>query len=142
MTSGEDNSGNGPDGPCLDRVMKASGLGLFTGGFYGSGAAAWAPEPVASDRKFGSGAPVKSDLKALTRAIVRPAVWFGIVGASFAASECLCEAARNKKDSLNSGFGGLVAGAVMGSVTRRVDFMAATSLASGILMFGVDFGRP
>lgn len=72
------------------------------------------------------------------RGLVRPAFWFAAVGTSYAAAECLAEEVRNKRDSLNAGFGGLVAGAVMGSIFRRFDLMAASAIGCGILMFGTD----
>jgi hypothetical protein len=127
----------------LTKSIHQQGMGLVAGAFFGAGSAAWNPEPIVNpDKKFGAGAPVKSDPRALGRAMMRPAIWFGAVSASFTAAECLCESARNKRDSLNAGFGGIVAGAVMGSMFRRVDFMAATSLGCGIVMFAVTMGSP
>ena len=112
------------------------------GTFFGSCMTAWYPDPIqAGSKKFGA-AIAKTEARALLRTIIRPTVWFAAVGSSFAAAECLAEASRNKKDSLNAGFGGIVSGAVMGSIFRRADIMTASAMGCGLLMFALDFSTP
>jgi len=110
------------------------------GALYGSCVQLWYPKPTQGHAiKKLSTSIVKTELpRTWYRGLGRPTFWFALVGASFTAAECLAEAARNKKDSLNAGFGGVVAGAVMGSIFRRADLVAASAIGCGILMFGTD----
>jgi len=115
--------------------------GAFIGTFYGSCVNLWYPDPtqeISTSKKFGA-AVMKTEPRAWFRGLVRPAVWFTAVGSSFAVAECFAEVARNKRDSLNAGFGGVVAGAVMGSISRRADLMVSSAIGCGILMFGMDY---
>lgn len=65
-----------------------------------------------------------------------------MVGATFSAVDCFAQVARNKKDSWNAVLGGMAAGLVMGSITKRVDYMTVTSLAMGIVMGALDYSGP
>jgi hypothetical protein len=115
-------------------------VGGFVGTLYGSCVQLWYPQPTQEHPiKKLSTAIVKTELpRTWSRGLGRHAFWCALVGASFTAAECLAEAARNKRDSLNAGFGGAVAGAVIGSTFRRADLVAASAIGCGILMFGTD----
>ena len=63
-------------------------------------------------------------------------------GLAFAAVECYAESARGKTDSWNSMLGGMAAGAVVGSITKRIDIVTSTSLAMGVFLFAVDYAGP
>lgn len=134
------------EGPCVDRAVKAGLMGGLVGTFFGSCSNLWFPDPLPvpnSSKKFGATALSKTTetaaRSALFYGLVRPAIWFGAVGASFAAAECVAESIRGKKDSVNAGFGGVVAGAVMGSIFRRADLMVSSAMGCGLLMFSFDF---
>ena len=57
---------------------------------------------------------------------------FGVIGTAFAASECLAESFRGKKDAWNGAMGGAAAGAVVGLRAGRlpVGVGAAAALAA------------
>lgn len=81
-------------------------------------------------------------LRTVGNSIFRPALWFAMVGATFSAVDCFAETSRNTKDSWNAVYGGMAAGLVMGSVTKRVDYMTVTSLAMGLVMGAIDYSGP
>lgn len=112
----------------------------LVGTLYGSCIHLWYPQPIEQNpiKKF-STSIAKTELpRTWYRGLGRHTFWFALVGTSFTAAECLAEAVRTKKDSLNSGFGGMVAGAVMGSVFRRADLVAASAIGCGVLMLSTD----
>ena len=67
---------------------------------------------------------------------------FAVVGSTFSAVDCLAETARNKKDSWNAVLGGMATGLVMGSFTKRVDYMTVTALGMGLVMGALDYSGP
>uniref|UniRef100_A0A7S2E5G4 Mitochondrial import inner membrane translocase subunit TIM22 n=1 Tax=Ditylum brightwellii TaxID=49249 RepID=A0A7S2E5G4_9STRA len=126
------------EGPCVDRIFNASVVGAAAGTFYGSLAAAWYPDAITSDKRFG-GFEGRTDVRALTRMITRPAFLFSAAAAAFAGTECLAESARGKKDSFNSAIGGFAAGCVIGATTKRFDIMTSTGIGLGIFLFSLDY---
>ncbi len=117
------------------------GVGAAAGTFFAACQLAWYPDPVQSAGRF-AGKPGVSDSKAIMRTIARPAFWMSAAGASFAAAECLAEAARGKKDQWNATIGGMASGVVVGAVSKRPGVMVATSLGMGLFMFALDMTGP
>ena len=85
---------------------------------------------------------MKTNITAVVSKAARPAIWMSAVGATFAFSECVMEAMRNKKDAYNASFGGMAAGLVLGSITRRFDVMTSTALGLGLVMGVFDMMGP
>lgn len=126
------------EGPCAQRTAVAALTGASVGTFFGSVQAAWYPDPITSDKRFG-GVVGRTDFKALVRTIVRPSFFLAVTGSTFALTECTAEAFRGlekRDDGVNSLIGGIVAGAVMGAATKRFDMMAASALGTGMFMWG------
>lgn len=101
---------------------------------------AWYPDPIVTVR--GRDVVEFTSIRSAARSVGRPALWFALVGSTFSAVDCFAETARNKQDSWNAVLGGMAAGLVMGSITRRVDYMTVTSLAMGLVMGGLDYSGP
>ena len=114
--------------------------GGAAGTFYGAAVLAWYPDPIVVVR--GREVVEFTTFRTAARSVFRPALWFAIVGSTFSAVDCFAETARNKRDSWNAVFGGMAAGLVMGSVTKRIDYMTVTSLAMGLVMGAVDYSGP
>mmetsp|Transcript_28598 Transcript_28598/g.42288 ORF Transcript_28598/g.42288 Transcript_28598/m.42288 type:complete len:172 (-) Transcript_28598:358-873(-) len=127
------------DADCVTRTFNSALLGAGVGTFAGAVQMAWTPDAVTSNKQFG-GIAGQTDARAVLRGIGRPGVWFAFVGASYAFAECAAQSFRGTNDPLNAGIGGMVAGAVMGSMFRRFDIMAATGIGMGLLLAATEFG--
>jgi len=115
-------------------------VGGAAGTFFGAACLAWYPDPIVTVR--GRDVVEFTSIRTAARSVMRPALWFALVGSTFSAVDCFAETARNKKDSWNAVLGGMATGLVMGSVTKRVDYMTVTSLAMGLVMGAVDYSGP
>lgn len=113
----------------------------MAGTFLGSCQVAWYPDPVTSDAGMG-GVVGKTDVRAVARAVFRPALWMAAAGAAFAAVECFAAEARQKNDSWNSVMGGMAAGAVIGATTKRFDLMTSSAMGFGLLIGILDYSGP
>ena len=122
----------------LKQLLSIKILGAASGTFFGAVQLAWFPDPIAFDKRFAA----KSDPRGVARALIRPSFWMSAAGLAFAAVECYAESARGKADSWNSMLGGMAAGAVVGSITKRIDIVTSTSLAMGVFLFAVDYDGP
>ena len=114
--------------------------GGAAGTFYGAAAMAWYPDPITSYR--GRDIVEFTSARTVARSVLRPALWFAVVGATFSAVDCMAQSARNSNDSWNATIGGMAAGFVMGSVTKRFDYMTASALGMGLLMGALDYSGP
>ena len=101
---------------------------------------AWYPDPIVTIR--GRDVVEFTSVRSAARSVGRPALWFALVGSTFSAVDCFAESARNQQDSWNAVYGGMAAGLVMGSITRRIDYMTVTSLAMGLVMGALDYSGP
>eukprot|EP00585_Thalassiosira_rotula_P006165 CAMPEP_0196143284 /NCGR_PEP_ID=MMETSP0910-20130528/13048_1 /TAXON_ID=49265 /ORGANISM="Thalassiosira rotula, Strain GSO102" /LENGTH=188 /DNA_ID=CAMNT_0041404721 /DNA_START=78 /DNA_END=644 /DNA_ORIENTATION=- len=129
-------------GPGLERTIYSAGTGALAGTFYGACVAAWYPDPVQSTGKYGA-IPGRTDIRALGRTILRPAMWFSLTAGTFTAVECAMEAARNEtQDPWNSLVAGMAGGAVIGMTTGRPQIMGAAAIGMGALMTAVDMSGP
>jgi len=129
------------EGPCAIRTFNAVIVGVAAGTFFGACSLAWFPDPITSSKRFG-GVSGKSDIRAVARSLARPSFWMASAAASFAAVECLAEKSRGKQDSWNAALGGMAAGAVLGSMSRRADIMTSSALGMGLFLFALDFSGP
>lgn len=148
MTAGKKNHWGEPndrpyrvEGPCVNRTLNAAGVGAAAGTFFAACQLAWYPDPIKSAGRF-TGKPGISDSKAIMRTIARPAFWMSAAGATFAAAECMAEAARGKQDQWNATIGGMASGIVVGAVSKRPGVMFGTSLGMGLFMFALDMTGP
>ena len=65
-----------------------------------------------------------------------------IAGATFSAVECAAESFQDSEDSWNSMIGGMAAGVVIGSRTKRFNVMTSTVFATGLAMLAFDYTGP
>ena len=114
--------------------------GVAAGTFYGACTLAWYPDSLVSYR--GREIVEFTSARTVARSLLRPAVWFAVVGATFSAVECMAQSARNKDDSWNATIGGMATGLVMGSIFKRFDYMTCSALGMGLLMGVLDYSGP
>ena len=118
------------------------GIGAGAGTFYGACLAAWYPDPVTTAGKYG-GIPGRTDVRAIGKTILRPAMWFSLTAGTYTAVECAMEAARNEtQDAWNSLVAGMAGGAVIGMTNGRPQVVAATAIGMGIVMAAVELSGP
>lgn len=115
--------------------------GGAAGTFYGAAALAWYPDHLTVDAR-GRDVVEFMSAKQVSKAMLRPGLWFAVVGATFTAVDCLAESARNTRDSWNATMGGVAAGLVMGMTTKRIDYMTCTAMGMGLLMGILDYSGP
>lgn len=65
-----------------------------------------------------------------------------VAASTFTGVDCLSRSLRDNNDSWNAVIGGMAAGAVMGTVTKRIDLMTASAIGMGILMGVTDYAGP
>jgi hypothetical protein len=109
--------------------------------FIGSGILSWYPDPYRFDVK-GTVVPFATNLSYILRGLKAPVMWATVVCGTFSMTECLMEQVRDEgKEStyVNASVAGAVAGMVVGSMSRRIDVTATTSLLTGILMGMVEY---
>lgn len=102
---------------------------------------AWYPDPVHYDMK-NTVVARNIGLKAALRSMRGPVLWSALVCGTFSGMECIMEQLRDETHAstwVNSTVAGGVAGLVLGSMSKRVDVMAATALGVGMLTGMVDF---
>lgn len=114
--------------------------GAAAGTFFGAAALAWYPDPIVTVR--GRDVVEFTSLRTVGNSLMRPALWFALAGATFSAVDCFAETSRNTRDSWNAVAGGMAAGLVMGSVTKRIDYMTVCSLGMGLVMGALDYSGP
>eukprot|EP00586_Coscinodiscus_wailesii_P019285 CAMPEP_0172496010 /NCGR_PEP_ID=MMETSP1066-20121228/79851_1 /TAXON_ID=671091 /ORGANISM="Coscinodiscus wailesii, Strain CCMP2513" /LENGTH=151 /DNA_ID=CAMNT_0013268059 /DNA_START=202 /DNA_END=657 /DNA_ORIENTATION=+ len=102
--------------------------------------ASWFPDPVTEVRFRGTTIPTgDTTWRALGRTMGAPVVLFSAVALSFSFGECLAESVRGKRDQYNAGFGGMLAGSVMGALTKNPRITATATLGVGAFMTLADF---
>ena len=72
-------------------------------------------------------------------------MWGALVCATFSLTECVVEQMRDEqKEStyVNATVAGAATGAVMASMTRRIDCMSASALGTGMLMGMIEYYGP
>lgn len=129
-----------PDGDCLSRITKATGLGLGMGVFYNLVAVPWRPDPV--DHFHKGVVKFRDNWKFFRGGFVRPMAVFSLVGMAFAGTECIVESIRDpegKSRHWNTAAGGVAAGMVMGATTKRLDIALVTGGVMGIFMGALQF---
>jgi hypothetical protein len=107
----------------------------------GFSTAMWYPDPYAMGHK-GIIEPFKTDALYLMRTCKGPVFLGALCCGAFSLTECVVESMRDeKKEStwVNAGFGGAVAGALMGSMQKRIDMMLVAGMSMGILMAMVEY---
>lgn len=106
--------------------------------FVGTALLAWYPDPY----RFGAKNTVQDkvqNLRYIVRNLRGPTMWGAVACGTFSLAECVMESMRdeaNESTWVNSAFGGAAAGVVLGTMSRRVDIMAAAGLG-GALMMGI-----
>jgi predicted lipid-binding transport protein (Tim44 family) len=115
-------------------------VGGTAGTFFGACALAWYPDYIVTYR--GRDVVEFTSVRTVATSLLRPAVWFAVVGATFSAADCMAQSARNKDDSWNAAIGGMAAGFVMGSIFKRFDYMTSSALGMGLLMGVLDWTGP
>jgi hypothetical protein len=115
--------------------------GAVGGLWIGLGMLAWYPDPY----RFGhKGTVVKKALDApyIFSKVKGPMMWSTAACGVFSITECLVEQMRDEshhKTYHNAAAGGAAAGLVMGSMTKRIDIMAASALMIGLTMGMVEY---
>ena len=123
-------------------MIYPQGVGAAVGTFYGTCVAAWYPDPVTTEGKYG-GIPGRTDFRAVGRTILRPAFWFAATAGTYTAVECAMEAARNEtQDVWNSIVAGMAGGSVIGMTTGRPQNVAAAAIGVGLMMAVIDVSGP
>jgi len=125
---------------CFQRTASSFLAGGAAGTFFGAACLAWYPDPIVTVR--GRDVVEFTSVRSAARSVGRPALWFALVGATFSAVDCFAESARNKQDSWNAVLGGMACGLVMGSITKRIDYMTVTSLGMGLVMGALNYSGP
>jgi Tim17/Tim22/Tim23/Pmp24 family len=121
--------------------MLSKAVGIGSGLFIGYTKMMWYPDPYQYDYK-GVELPFRTDYKYALRCLKAPLFWSALVCATFSLTECAVEQLRDEeKEStyVNASVAGAVTGALMGSMTRRLDIMAASALCTGVLMGMVEY---
>jgi hypothetical protein len=101
----------------------------------------WYPDPYRFDHK-GTVVPFKTDLMYVIRGCKAPVMWGALVCATFSLTECVVESMRDEEKKstwVNAGVAGAVTGALMGSMSKRIDMMALSALGVGMLMSMVEY---
>ena len=79
------------------------------------------------------------------RFFMRPMAVCAGISATYAGVELITETIRGVEGKenpwWNNGAGGLVAGTMIGGLTRRIDYACAVGAALGILMTGIGYGQ-
>jgi hypothetical protein len=117
------------------------GQGALSGFLIGAGMLAWYPDPYRFAHK-NTVVPKALNLSYLVRGLTAPVMWSTAVCGVFSLTECLMEQLRDEaKESThwNAAVAGAAAGLVMGSMSKRVDIMATSSLCLGLTMAMVEF---
>jgi hypothetical protein len=137
------------EGPCLTRTFNAAMTGALAGTFTGACQLGWYPDAVTSTAAAGKSSQARflgsSDSRAILRSLGRPAFWMASAGAAFASVECLAESFigdGHTHTPVHSAYGGFAAGAVLGSMTKRMDIMTTAGMAMGLLMYALDYSGP
>jgi hypothetical protein len=81
----------------------------------------------------------------MARSLKAPITWGALVCATFSLTEYAVEQMRDEhKEStyVNASVAGAVTGAVMASMTRRLDYMFSSAFCTGILMGMVEYYGP
>jgi hypothetical protein len=122
-------------------VFKIQIEGGALGFCVGTAMMAWYPDPVHYDIK-NTVVARNIGLKTALRTMRGPILWSALVCGTFSGVECIMEQLRDETHAstwVNSTVAGGVAGMVLGSMSRRVDVMAASALGVGMLTGMVDF---
>jgi hypothetical protein len=101
----------------------------------------WYPDPYRFDHK-GVVVPFKTDLMYVIRGCKAPVMWGALVCATFSLTECIVESMRDEEKKstwVNAGVAGAVTGALMGSMSKRIDIMSVSALGFGIFMSMVEY---
>jgi len=101
----------------------------------------WYPDPVRYGYK-GTVMPFAQDIGYILRGLRMPIGWSTVVLGTFSGVECLFESLRDpQKEStyVNAMAGGAAAGAVMGLMTKRLDIVSVSALATGLFMGMVEY---
>jgi hypothetical protein len=108
---------------------------------------AWYPDPYRYGHK-GVEVPKALDWRYVLRNLKGPVGYAAVTCGTYSGVECLMQGLRNKDANSytnptstwqNSAVGGAAAGAVMGSLSRRLDIMAVSALGVGMLMGMLEF---
>lgn len=113
---------------------------MIAGAFFGSVRIAWYPDPEADAR----GRIIdKTPIRVLVGRALQPALIAGITTGTFMFTKCTAESGRQTKDSWNAVYGGMVAGFILGGITRkRWDQATITALGTGLAMGLTDLSGP
>jgi glycerol uptake facilitator-like aquaporin len=104
----------------------------------------WYPDPYRFAHK-GTELPFNITFSYIGRSLKVPVTWGALVCATFSLTECAVEQMRDEhKEStyVNASIAGAVTGALMASMTRRIDYMCSSAFCTGILMGLVDYYGP
>lgn len=121
--------------------------GVSAGVAYGAFQWAWYPDKFTFGHK-GSILPGPArGIDYLNMTVLRPAVYFSLIGITFAGVESFLEEVRGNKspvkDPWNTAGAGFAAGMVMGGFyTRRLDIASMTGLGIGLLMGAMELNGP
>lgn len=134
------------DMPCVERTLYLGAVGATAGTFFGAMQAAWYPDPIQNpEKRFRSANLVareaelgKTDLRALVRTMMRPAIYFASATTAYSVGLCTAESVRGKKDMWNYSWAGLLSGAVIGSISKRFDITATAALGSALFMTCIE----
>lgn len=102
---------------------------------------AWYPDPYRFDVK-GTVTPFALNMRYVLGGLKGPVMWGTVVCATFSMTECLMEQMRDtEKEStyVNATVAGAATGLVMGSMTKRIDIMASSTLMIGMIMGMVEY---
>jgi len=107
----------------------------------GAAILSWYPDPYAFDVK-NTRRPASLGIRYVLSGMKAPVLWSSLVCAVYTGVECTMEQLRDETHSstyVNSSAAGAAAGLVMGSMSRRLDVMAASALGLGLLMGMVEY---
>jgi hypothetical protein len=125
----------------LFRLSLAQIAGGGVGLFFGAALMSWYPDPYRFDYK-GTVVPKSLGVRYMVAGLRSPTVWASLICGTFSGVECIMEQMRDESKSstwVNSATAGAVAGAVIGSLSKRLDIMSSTALGLGMLMGMVEF---
>ena len=117
--------------------------GAVGGAILGAAMLSWYPDPYRVDSR-GVTVPKPQDLAYVLRHLKLPVAWGALACTTYSGVECVMEQLRDESKSstwLNSAVGGAATGILLGSMTKRIDYMAASGLGMGLLMGLLEYGE-
>mmetsp|Transcript_21732 Transcript_21732/g.33165 ORF Transcript_21732/g.33165 Transcript_21732/m.33165 type:complete len:197 (-) Transcript_21732:160-750(-) len=130
---------------CVENMSYSGLVGAATGAFYGGCIMAWNPDNYAVTRhshpRLMGGAGIASSA-AIMKKIGAPTIWLTATCMTFSLVDCMAESLREIKDPWNAVFGGIAAGLVMGSTTRRWDYMTVAAMGCGVAAGALELYGP